>query len=263
MPFAVNKGVRIRYEVEGSGTPLVMMHGGVVSLEMWRDLGYTDALRADHRLILIDARAHGQSDKPHDPLQYRQELMVGDVVAVLDDLAVAKAHYIGASMGAAIGFQMARYAPDRLHSLALLGYGRYGPLTEAEQQFHAIGRRMYEMAAGMGAEAALAAIERPERPLPPEFKAQFLSNDWQALLAFQDGFDEWPGFEDVLPKIAVPCLVVVTEGDAFYSSAKKCAEVMPRATFVALEGGVHNQESYLPDRVVPHLRSVTTGAGRV
>ncbi|MCL5257244.1 MAG: alpha/beta hydrolase [Chloroflexi bacterium] len=258
MPIAVNEGIRIRYEMEGDGAPLVMIDGFSTSLEMWREQGYTEGLAAGYRLILIDARGHGQSDKPHDPALYRPERMGGDVISVLDQLGVEKAHYLGASMGAAIGFEVARLAQGRLRSLILMGYGRCGPPTEAQMQFQAIGRKMQEMAVAMGAEGSLAALEQMAGPRSPEEKARFLANfvanDQKALLAFLDAFDKWPGFEDVLPRIMVPCLLMATENDPHYPSAKKCAEMMPRAKFVSLAGGVHAQASYEPAIVLPHIK---------
>jgi pimeloyl-ACP methyl ester carboxylesterase len=67
MPYATNDGVCIHYQEEGSGPPLVLLHGFTLSLEHWRDSGYVTALRDDSRLILMDPRGHGASDKPHDP----------------------------------------------------------------------------------------------------------------------------------------------------------------------------------------------------
>jgi len=64
MPFVVNEGVRIHYETFGSGPALLMLHGTFHSSADWIDTGYVDALKADHQVILLDSRGHGQSDKP-------------------------------------------------------------------------------------------------------------------------------------------------------------------------------------------------------
>ena len=50
----MNKGVRIRYQLEGDGLPLVLQHGYGNTLESWYELGYVDALKDKYRLILID-----------------------------------------------------------------------------------------------------------------------------------------------------------------------------------------------------------------
>ena len=55
------------YRVEGDGQPLVLQHGFTDSLETWYDTGYVNGLKRQYWLILIDARGHGASDKPHEP----------------------------------------------------------------------------------------------------------------------------------------------------------------------------------------------------
>src|SRR6266404_7521776 len=65
MPYADNGNVRIHYQVEGEGPALVLQHGFTESVVDWYEAGYVEALRPDYRLILIDARGHGVSDKPH------------------------------------------------------------------------------------------------------------------------------------------------------------------------------------------------------
>jgi pimeloyl-ACP methyl ester carboxylesterase len=117
MPYAENRGVRIYYEVEGEGSPLVLVHGFTDGLEGWREYGYAAELKKEHRLVLIDARGHGRSDKPHDPeAAAGLERRPADVVAVLDDLGIDRAHYFGYSLGGWIGFGLAKYAP-RTHPL--------------------------------------------------------------------------------------------------------------------------------------------------
>ena len=54
MPYANNNGVKIYYEVEGEGPPLVMLHGFTGGLENWREQGYAEALGKEHRLVLVD-----------------------------------------------------------------------------------------------------------------------------------------------------------------------------------------------------------------
>ena len=105
MPYVDSNGVRIHYHVQGCGPELVLQHGFTSSLQNWGAYGYVDALKGAYRLILIDARGHGDSDKPHNVDQYELSLRVGDVTSVLDDLGVGKAHYLGYSMGGRIGLR--------------------------------------------------------------------------------------------------------------------------------------------------------------
>jgi pimeloyl-ACP methyl ester carboxylesterase len=124
MLYADNRGIRIHYRVEGEGPPLILQHGFTQSIDDWYDFGYVDALKRDYRLILLDARGHGQSDKPHDPSAYRLNKRVADVTSVAD-AGVAKAHFWGYSMGGWIGFGMAKYAPGRVDCLVIGGAHPY------------------------------------------------------------------------------------------------------------------------------------------
>ena len=133
MPYARNQGVRISYEVEGDGPPLVLQHGSACSSAEWREMGYRDVLRRDYQFILIDARGHGASDTPHEPAAYTLPLRVTDVTAVLDALSIQQAHYFGYSMGGWIGFGLAKYAPERVRTLILGGAHPYAESLQARQ----------------------------------------------------------------------------------------------------------------------------------
>ena len=117
--------MRIHYEVEGRGEPLVIHHGFTSSIETVRLLGYSDSLKESHQVILIDARGHGVSDKPHTPESYGLQTAVNDVLAVLDELGIPKAHFFGYSMGGVIGFAVANFAPERLLSKFRPGFATY------------------------------------------------------------------------------------------------------------------------------------------
>ena len=73
MPRVDNKGISIHYRVEGNGPPLVLGHGITDSSDVFYERGYVAALKPKYRLVLIDARGHGQSDKPHEPQSYTSE----------------------------------------------------------------------------------------------------------------------------------------------------------------------------------------------
>ena len=104
MPYFDNDGVRIHYQVDGKGAPIVLMHGTSGSVGDWYENGWVGGLKDDYQIILIDHRGHGYSDKPHDSDSYSLEISVSDVVGVLDELRIEKANYFGYSMGGFIGF---------------------------------------------------------------------------------------------------------------------------------------------------------------
>jgi pimeloyl-ACP methyl ester carboxylesterase len=72
------------------------------NLQTWRLYGYVTALKDDYQLILKDPRGHENSEKPHDANAYTPKRMIGDVVAVLDNLSIAQAYYWGARARSAL-----------------------------------------------------------------------------------------------------------------------------------------------------------------
>ena len=134
MPFVNNDDIKIHYHVEGSGPTLVMQHGLTGSLANWYDYGFVTELQKFYRLILIDARGHGHSSKPHDPQQYDLKLRVGDITSVMDHLGIEKANYLGYSMGGRIGFGLILHALERFESFIIGGMGAHVANTDVPPQ---------------------------------------------------------------------------------------------------------------------------------
>lgn len=132
MPYANNDGVRIHYQVDGNaaGPPLLLHCGFTGSLNSWYDRGYVGALRDTYRLILLDPRGHGASDKPHDPAAYGYDLRVADVLAVLAAAGVAEAIFWGYSMGGRAGFASAHFAPERFRAFVIGSMHPFAPTPE-------------------------------------------------------------------------------------------------------------------------------------
>jgi pimeloyl-ACP methyl ester carboxylesterase len=240
MAFVNNQGVRIHYEVEGEGPPLVLQHGFSDSLQTWYELGYVDGLKSDYRLILVDARGHGASDKPHEPGAYKPESNAADVVAVLTDLGISRAHFFGYSMGGWIAFAMAQYAAEHAHAL-IIGGANPHQIPPPDP---------YLPALTQGAEAipALWGV-----PMAQSLKARLSANDVQALIAHRTQRLATPSFADIIPRMTMPCLVFAGEGDPVYSANKEFVARMPNATFFSLPGLNHPEAFFRSDLVLPHV----------
>lgn len=254
MPFISQGGIRIHYETEGKGPPLLLHHSLTRSLEAWRDFGYWDELKKEYRIIAIDARGHGMSDKPHRPEDYRADLMVEDVVAVLDALGISKTHFYGYSMGAILGFRLAKCAPNRLLSLILGGGHPYKFQTETEKQFFSQIQRAMELGTRGGMEAVVAFLEKSAGPMSPEAKAKVLANDPHALLAATRAIREWPSAEEALSTLNIPCMIYAGEADPFFEGAKKCAELLPETTFISLGHIGHTEGLYRSELILPRIK---------
>lgn len=241
MPYTYNEGICIYYEVEGEGPPLVLTHGLSDSLEGCREYGFVGVLKREHRLILIDARGHGASDKPHDPQAYGQEQMRADVVAVLDALGIDEAHYFGYSLGGWIGLGLAKYAPERVRSLVIGGAQPYGQSME-----------LFRQALGQGIEGWVAVVEKMlGSPASPKMKERFRSNDVQALLA--SVANDRPDISDIMPTMIMPFLLYAGDADPRCPLVERCATELSDARFFSLPTLNHFQVVVRSDLVLPHV----------
>ena len=241
MPFVTNQGVRIHYESIGSGSALVLHHGTLGSGKDWIDLGYVDALKADHQVILLDSRGHGQSDKPHDPKAYDLALRASDVLAVLDELGLQKVDYFGYSLGGWVGFGLANHAPKRFRSFIFLGSH---PYAENLQPFRDLMR---------DPDAFSVMIDQVfGRQLTSAMRTRLLANDLYALRTLTQDRES---NADVMASMIMPCLLMVGELDPRLAQARQCASNLPNATFFSLPECGHVASAFRGDLVIPHLKA--------
>jgi pimeloyl-ACP methyl ester carboxylesterase len=118
--FFDSRGMRIHYIDQGTGEPIVLVHGQGGSIEDWVSAGILQNLARDHRVIALDCRGHGMSGKPHEPKQYGREMAL-DIVRLLDHLGIPQAHIIGYSMGAQLTGLLLTLQPDRILTATLGG----------------------------------------------------------------------------------------------------------------------------------------------
>jgi pimeloyl-ACP methyl ester carboxylesterase len=179
VPYADNNGIRIRYEVDGSGPPLVLHVGFAGWLENWADAGYVAALRETNRLVLLDPRGQGRSDGLPDPAAYAANNRVGDILAVLDAEGIDRAHFWGYSMGGHVGYALGRLAPGRVRSLILGGaspFAGYPRSAEGDAMMDSLRK-------GMAGLAAQWEAEFPDCWLSPGERERTLASDAKALVA--------------------------------------------------------------------------------
>ena len=268
MPYADNNGIKIHYQVGGHGNPLMLVHGFGGSLSNWIESGYTEELSKDRRLILVDVRGFGDSDKPHDSSDYSFQNLVADLIAVLDKLKIGKTDYFGYSMGGRIGFRIPIYAPQRFNSL-IIGGAAYpitgeedasdGALTFIDQTIEVA----IKEAPHKPMEFFVMAFEKRMGLLSQSRKNLFLANDPLALLASIRAFRGAvsPKSEEVLPKIALSTLLFVGEADPRFQTLKECASRIPAAKFVSLPELDHVQAVSRADLVLPHIKRFLDESG--
>ncbi len=120
-------GSRLFYTIEGSGTPVILVHGLAANADLnWRRPGVTGMLAKDFKVIAFDLRGHGLSEKPEDPTMYGVQ-MVEDIVRLMDHLDIPRAHVAGYSLGGFIALKAVSLHPDRFISAAICAAGWKNP----------------------------------------------------------------------------------------------------------------------------------------
>lgn len=115
--FFTSGDVRLRYRETGHGEPVIVLHGFTRSLEDW--VGVGDSLAFDHRVIALDERGCGQSTRFTESARFGRE-MADDVVRLMDQLHISRAHLVGHSMGASVAANVAIRYPARVATASLL-----------------------------------------------------------------------------------------------------------------------------------------------
>lgn len=198
------------------------------------------------RVVLADARGHGQSGKPHDPTAYADNAMAKDFVAVLDAFGLTQpVDVVGYSMGAFNTLRLASIAPERVRSIVLGGIG---------------GGSLERLGRGGGIRNLAEALETDDPssisdPTAKGFRvfAEATGADRLALAAMQRSRSMGTITKEDLAAIAVPALVAVGAGDDLAGSADGLAALIPGAKAVTVPG------DHLGAVAEPELSQAITG----
>jgi pimeloyl-ACP methyl ester carboxylesterase len=265
VPYATNPadGVRTYFEDSGGSAPVLFYTGFADPLEVAKSSRLARALTGEFRLIFADHRGQGGSDKPREPSAYSLPTRVADAVAVLDALGIERAHFLGSSWGARLGFALGEHARERVLSLVLCGNQPYAWNLESPTA--------NVVAAAIAAskeEGMKGFVEAFESGLDYRFPVPgrtwtLEKNDPAALeAAWRSAHVEGPISED-LRNWRVPCLICVGEADEMHDAAKRAAEEIPGATFVSLAGHSHISAFYeADDLLLTHILGLLRSASQ-
>ena len=265
--FFDSNGVRLRYVEQGTGTPVVLLHGNGGSLATWVDSGRFREFAASYRTIAFDFRGHGQSDKPRDPRQYGRELAL-DVVRVLDHLRIDRAHVVGYSLGGIVASQLVTLHPERVLTATLVaGVAR-------REWNEALAKETEEEAAGREREciARLLILRNAppgEAPSEADLNARSATcfadrnQDRFAMAALTRSRSAQIVSPSVAAAVRVPTLGIVGTLDPNRAGLEALKAMRPDMKLVLVDGATHGGERGILTRseLMPAIRAFLSGSG--
>ena len=242
MPFFTNDGIKIYYEIKGEGPPVVMIHGFAMTLGTTWLPRFINSLKKNYRLILLDCRGHGKSDKPHGDSYYGPK-MTDDVIKLMEHLSIEKANFLGHSNGAHTIFWLLLTKPEIFISAILGGFTL--PIVKDDEE-----RIKYSEANKQIIEAFRA--ESPEQVKDPSYRLyrQMTENTGNDLLALagviagnlkklNDPMSSPAQIKKSLKKIKVPVMTVVGSSDMIPGDKTLSAQLIPDACHFQIQGKDH------------------------
>lgn len=243
--YAPVNGLRMYYEIHGTGRPLVLLHGGLLTI----DLSFGSvlpALAATRQVIAVELQGHGRTADTDRDLSI--DNLAEDVVALLDHLGIDRADLYGFSLGGLVAMQTAMRHPQRV-----------GRLAVAAIQFRPD---------GFHDEIRNPAAHPDSTRMPTAADVQSMQDDYvrvapdpghfsafaEKLSTMVGTFPGWP--EDELRAIAVPTLVVVGDHDfVLVEHAAEMYELIPDARLAVLPDTTHMGLTRRADLLLPILES--------
>jgi pimeloyl-ACP methyl ester carboxylesterase len=240
--FAASDGVNIHYIEAGQGTPVVLIHGFSGTAEgNWFSNGVAEALAKNHRVVAIDCRGHGKSDKPHDPAKYGPQ-MAKDVLEMMDHLKIDQAHVHGYSMGGFLVSALLATSPKRFITASYGGSG----VPEVDEKYKT---QVPEDKSGRD----------PQEEEASKKLAGNADRDSEALAAVR-AYPWKPGerLNIDLTTIKIPVLAINGEFDRPNAKTHRMKRELANFTAVELPGKSHLtaiMAGYIPERYIDSLVS--------
>lgn len=248
--------IEIRYSDTGAGTPVVLLHGYLESLEVWD--GFAEKLSENFRVISPDLPGHGKSGTLGEV--HSMELLSDSVIAVLDHCRADKCFVAGHSMGGYTGLAMLEKYPGRLSGLCLL---HSHPFPDTKQVMNNRCREI--VLVNQGKKELISRLNIPKafasenlEPLKAEVERATgiaLMTPGEGIIASLNGMMQRPSREKVLRETELPVMVIAGKHDN-YISFENIAKKIPlpgKSRFVALENSGHIGFLEEPDQVVEAL----------
>jgi len=219
-------GIEMYYETEGSGEPLLLLHGGGGCQDHWALAG-GDQFARDYRLIKPDARGHGRTTNPARTITHRQ--CAADMLALLDHLGIERCRAVGMSMGGNILLHMATAQPERLAAMVVVSATMYFP------------DRARKIMAKVPTPADQPASEWETMRRRHKLGDDQIAALWDWQRGMKDDYDDMNFTPQALAKITAPTLIVYGDRDFLYPVEMAVAmyRAIPKSALWVVPNGGH------------------------
>jgi pimeloyl-ACP methyl ester carboxylesterase len=253
--FAISPDdTRIAYDVTGSGSPIVLLHGGGDTRQNWHETGYVERLKDQYKVIAVDIRGNGESDKPTDPAAYTTNKLCRDILAVTDACEIEHFTMWGFSYGGNIGRYLAAQS-DQVEKMIMIGIpfglGASGDFRKVIQEFCTHWQPIILAQSEGRLDIA---------SMPKEDQKKLLETNLVLDLARFGAMLEWETIEP--PDLSCPTLWLVgSKNDSAMASIREYEEEVKssKVQVEVIEGLNHIEEFNEIERSLPLMLAFTTG----
>lgn len=239
--YADINGIRLYYEITGTGKPLIFLHGGFFNMDYWSD--QVRIFARHYRVITVDSRGHGRSTDGTAPINYAA--LASDVLALMNHLNIDKASIVGWSDGAVTALNLCILAPKRVDKIVLNGAStRFKNTTSSFDEMIISSKIFFYPYAALLFSRSYKAVN----PDPHHWSVFF---DKMLAMWTSDCYLINPNgqvCEDPLKSIKNKALVIVGEDEMILEShTREIKNALPNATLIIIPGGSHYVVRDKPD----------------
>ena len=250
--FTSPDGVRLHYEIEGSGPPLIFHLGAGCDADIWRAAGYVEPLSKSYSCVLFDHRGHGQSDHPTSVEANHIDRYADDLAALISHLGRPSASYFGWSNAVQVGLKAAEQHPDMFDALILSG--AIPPRRTREEVAAAIPGRVARLREQGWWEVIGDMIPAEKFAVPKWFIDRVLATDIEPFIGWSMARPDWNWSPwDAMPRIVAPALLLAGELEDPDDLLAEAARLMPHATRIRVPEREHINAFLYTEFVVPRV----------
>jgi 3-oxoadipate enol-lactonase len=245
--------VELTFEQIGEGIPIILLHGYPLNRSIWQ--GVIPFLKDLSAVILPDLRGHGNSPVPEG--EYLMETMAADVTALMDKLKIEQAIIVGHSMGGYVSLALARYFPERMLGLGLIGTQAVPDTPERFQARMVTIQEIKKKGTGVVSNRMINRLTQ-ERKIYEELERIIAGTTAQGLIGTLQGIAKREDAIPWLPSIMVPTLILSGKMDAVVPREKalEMANLIPHSWWIENPQGGHMPMMEDPQTTGIALRSL-------